>query len=228
MNQLLERDADARMVRTADRPLPGGRMSVDEALLAGAISSAAGVAWLMLATNAIAAAIAAVIVLMYVFIYTPLKRVTTASLFAGAVPGALPPLIGYAAAHGSIAYAAWLPVLLVFFWQYPHFLAISWLYREDYERGGFAMLAVRDKEGGEVARVSVSRSFAMVLASLLPVAIGAAGTLYAATAVICGGIHRPGTAHVHPPRRDYRPPPVSRIAAISSAGPALMVANRLG
>lgn len=186
LNQMLERDADARMHRTLDRPIPAGRMSVDEALYFGVASAVVGTIYLIVATNLAAAALAAATVLLYVAIYTPLKRVTTACLFAGAVPGAIPPLIGFAAAHGSLTYAAWLPALLVFFWQYPHFLAISWLYREDYARGGFAMLAVRDPEGGEVGRQVVGRSLLMVIASLLPAACGACGAAYAWTALASG------------------------------------------
>lgn len=186
LNQYLERVHDARMRRTGDRPLPAGRLAPDEALLFGTMLAIAGMAYLALLSNAVAAALSGVTILLYLAVYTPLKRVTTLCLFAGAIPGAIPPLIGYAAAHGSLTYVAWLPFLMVFFWQFPHFLAISWLYREDYARGGFAMLSVMDPDGRAVARQVISRTLALLVVSLLPAATGMAGSIYAVAAMVLG------------------------------------------
>lgn len=184
LNQLLERDADARMVRTADRPLPTGRITPDEALFFGVAVSIVGAVYLYIAANPLSAAVASVTLVLYVFAYTPLKRVTPLCLTVGAAPGALPPLIGYAAAHGSLTYEAWLVALIVFFWQHPHFLAISWLHREDYARAGFAMVSVSDPDGSITARQVMARSLALLLVALLPAAVGVAGAWYAAAALL--------------------------------------------
>lgn len=184
LNQVWERDLDARMNRTADRPIPAGRMSADEGLYFGTACGAAGTVYLLLTTNPPAAAIAAITLLLYVFVYTPLKTRSTICLPVGAVPGALPPLIGFAAAHGSITYEAWLPVLLVYFWQHPHFLAIAWLYREDYARGGFAIDAVHDADGARTGRQAVGKSIALAVVSLLPTAVGAAGAASGVAALL--------------------------------------------
>lgn len=186
LNQVLERDVDGRMLRTAARPLPAGRVSLDEALYIGVATAVVGALYLLIAVNAVSAALAALTLALYLAVYTPLKRVTELSLPVGAVPGALPPLIGYAAAHGGLTYESLLPAMIVFFWQFPHFLAISWMYRDDYARGGFAMLAVHDPDGRATSRQVLCRTPALVIVSLLPAAIGMAGAWYAVSSLLLG------------------------------------------
>ncbi|WP_254053517.1 heme o synthase [Singulisphaera sp. GP187] len=135
-NQYLERRRDVLMRRTAGRPLPSGRLAPREAALFGALIAFAGVAILVVATNLIAAGVALLTFVLYVCVYTPLKPVTTLNTAVGAIPGALPPVIGWAAATGRLGIEAWALFLIVFLWQFPHFLAIAWIYREDYARGG--------------------------------------------------------------------------------------------
>ena len=148
LNQVFESDYDALMRRTKDRPIPTRRISRDSGLFIGVVSSAVGIVYLSVTTNLLAALLAALTVGTYVFVYTPLKRVTTLNTIVGAVPGALPPVIGWAAARGEAGVESWVSSLRSFFcWQMPHFpVAISWLYREDYRRAGFRMLSSQDTE----------------------------------------------------------------------------------
>ena len=146
LNQYLERDADARMTRTSRRPLPAGRITPSDALAFGLAISAVGLV-VLAGVNLLTLALGAASLLSYVLAYTPLKRVTSLCTIVGAVPGALPPLMGWAAARGSLGPAGWGLFAILFLWQLPHFLAIGWLYREDYARGGFPMLAVTDRDG---------------------------------------------------------------------------------
>ncbi len=178
INQVLEKDRDARMVRTRSRPLPAGRVSPQAATLFGGALAAAGL-WILAArTNRVAAAVAAITWGAYVFLYTPLKARTHLSTVVGAVPGALPPLIGWTAAGGILSGPAYGLFGILFFWQLPHFLAIAWLYREDYARGGFPLLAVTDPTGNAVARQSVTSSLALLTVSLLPALTGQSGLGY--------------------------------------------------
>lgn len=185
-NQLLERDADARMRRTRNRPLPDGRLQSVDATLFGFVLSIAGLLVLAMGTNLTAAAVALVTLLTYAVVYTPLKSRTSFSTVVGAVPGALPPVIGWAAAGGSIDRAALALFAIGFCWQLPHFLAIAWIYREDYERAGFPMLPVLEPDGRSTARQAVAYAAALVPASLAPAALGLAGPLYAAGALVLG------------------------------------------
>ena len=173
LNQYLERDADARMTRTSRRPLPAGRVTPSDALAFGLTISAVGLV-VLAGVNLLTLALGAASLLSYVLAYTPLKRVTSLCTVVGAVPGALPPLMGWAAARGSLGPAGWALFAILFLWQLPHFLAIGWLYREDYARGGFPMLAVRDGDGS-----STGRQAALYATALLPVTL-AAGLLAAA------------------------------------------------
>jgi len=173
LNQYLERDADARMTRTSRRPLPAGRVTPSDALAFGLTISAVGLV-VLAGVNLLTLALGAASLLSYVLVYTPLKRVTSLCTVVGAVPGALPPLMGWAAARGSLGPAGWALFAILFLWQLPHFLAIGWLYREDYARGGFPMLAVRDGDGS-----STGRQAALYATALLPVTL-AAGLLAAA------------------------------------------------
>jgi protoheme IX farnesyltransferase len=187
LNQWLERRSDARMRRTADRPLPAGRLSPREVLAFGLLCGAAGTAYLALALDHwAAAAVAAVTFVWYVGLYTPLKRRTTLNTLVGAVPGALPPLIGWAAARGGLTWEAAPLFLILFLWQVPHFLAIAWIYRDQYARAGLRMLPAVDPTGRATARRMVGWCVALLPASLTPLLAGAVGPVYVAGAALLG------------------------------------------
>ncbi len=186
LNMVLERDADAKMERTRNRPLPAGRMGAAEALAVGVLLSAGGTAWLALGVNLPAAGFAAATLATYLGVYTPLKRRTSLCTLAGAVPGALPTLVGWAAARGTVEPGAVALFLILFFWQLPHFLALAWMYREDYARAGFPMLPVAEPDGASTGRQVVLQTLGLVVVSLLPPAFGVAGEGYAAAALLLG------------------------------------------
>jgi protoheme IX farnesyltransferase len=185
-NQLLERKPDGLMRRTRTRPLPDGRLQPGEAAVFGTALSVAGLLWLALAANVIAAAVALVTLVTYVLVYTPLKRRTPFSTVVGAVPGALPPVIGWAAARGQVDANALALFAIGFCWQLPHFLAIAWIYRADYERAGFPMLPVLEPDGGSTARQALLYAAALLPTSLAPAALGLAGPTYVAGAIALG------------------------------------------
>jgi protoheme IX farnesyltransferase len=185
-NMLLERETDARMLRTRGRPLPAGRLRPLEAGLFGSLLTACGLLELLWFSRPLAAAVAFVTWASYVFLYTPLKRRTSLSTLIGAVPGALPPVIGWAAARNSLEPGAFVLFAILFLWQVPHFLAIAWIYREDYERGGLPMLPVLDPEGRLTGRQAVAHSLALLLVSLGPTAGGMAGQTYMVGALVLG------------------------------------------
>jgi len=185
LNMVLERDLDGRMARTAGRPLPSGRLEPAEAALFGAVITALGLL-LLAGTTPLAALLAALTSASYLLVYTPLKRKTTLNTHIGAVPGALPALIGWAAARGTLDPAAWTLFALVYLWQLPHFLSIAWLYRDDYARGGFRMLPSTDPDGVTTGRQAVLGAAALVPASLLPTLAGLAGAAYFAGALLLG------------------------------------------
>ena len=168
LNQYIERDADALMERTSSRPLPAGRFSPPLARSLGVVLTLAGLVYLVVLVNPLCAAVSAVTTGVYVFFYTPLKRVTSFSLLVGAFAGALPPVIGLTAATGELVSAGWSIFTIQFIWQIPHFLAIAWMYREDYERAGFPMLTGVDKKGSATALQVVGWTLALVHASLMP------------------------------------------------------------
>jgi protoheme IX farnesyltransferase len=178
LNQLRERDADAMMKRTQGRPLPSGRMGPGEALVSGVGMGVAGLFYLWLAVNGIAAVMALIAWLNYVFIYTPLKKKTSLSTLVGAISGALPPVIGWVAVRGALTVEAVALFAILFFWQLPHFLAIAWIYREDYARAGFPMLPVRDPEGIRTGRQIVVYGLALIPVCLMPTLLGLAGGVY--------------------------------------------------
>jgi len=186
LNMLLERDTDARMRRTQARPLPSGRVRPQEALLFGSALSLAGLALLLTLSGPLAAGVALATWASYLFIYTPLKRRTSLSTVVGAVPGALPPVIGWAAAQGRLDPGAFVLFSILFLWQIPHFLAIAWIYRDDYERGGLPMLPVLDRDGRLTGRQAVANSLALLLVSLAPAAAGMAGRVYLVGALLLG------------------------------------------
>ena len=185
LNMLMERRLDARMERTRNRPLPAGRLGGGEAALFGALLSAGGLAWLALGVNLLAMAVSAATIFSYLALYTPLKTKTSLCTFVGAIPGALPPVLGWAAT-GSLEGGALVLFLILFFWQLPHFLALAWMYRDDYARGGFPMLPVLDDTGASTGRQSVLQTLALLVASLLPVMSGMAGDAYRAVALVLG------------------------------------------
>jgi protoheme IX farnesyltransferase len=186
LNHLLERDTDALMLRTRSRPLPAGRLGAAEAAGFGALLSASGVGCLFWRCGPLAAAVASFTWASYLFVYTPLKRRTPLATLVGAVPGALPPVIGWAAASGRLEPGAFILFAILFLWQVPHFLAVSWLYRDDYARAGFPMLPVLDREGAFTARQAVLHSASLLVVSLAPAVAGFAGPAYVAGAFLLG------------------------------------------
>jgi heme o synthase len=181
-----ERDTDGLMRRTRTRPVPDGRLQAAEGLRFGLLLSAIGLVQLALGVNLAAALVAAATLGSYVLLYTPLKRRTWLSTLIGAFPGALPPVIGWAAATGRIDVAALTLFGIVFFWQIPHFLAIAWLYREDYARAGLPLLPVIEPDGRSTGRQALIYAVLLVPVSVSPAATGLAGTAYVAVAVVLG------------------------------------------
>ena len=177
-NQVRERDVDARMRRTARRPLPSGRLSPRAAARFAALISVAGVAYLAVAVNLVTAGLAALTLASYVLLYTPLKRKTTLNTLIGAVPGALPIVGGWTAAGGALGPAVAALFWILFLWQLPHFLALAWIYREDYARGGLAMLSVSDPDGQRTGRMVMLYAMALLPVSLLPTLLGVTGPVY--------------------------------------------------
>jgi heme o synthase len=186
LNQYVERDHDAKMRRTAGRPLPAGHISPRAALLFSSAIAVIGTIYLGLAVNWLTAFLGAFTLTSYIFVYTPLKRISTVCTVVGAIPGAIPPLMGWTAATGALGLGGWILFGILFLWQLPHFMAISWMYREDYGRGGFAMLSVQDSDGRAVGRQAIFYSIALLAVSLLPSLVGMAGIAYAAGASLCG------------------------------------------
>jgi len=186
LNQLLEREYDAKMRRTASRPLPSGRMQPATVAIFGGACSVAGLVYLAVLVNPLTSVIGAVTSISYLFIYTPLKRVTWTNTLVGAIPGALPPLMGWTAARNELGGEGWALFAILAFWQLPHFFAIAWLYREDYAKAGFVMLPNIDPDGSRTAQQSVSNTIALIFASLCPFALGMSGRMYLVAALILG------------------------------------------
>jgi protoheme IX farnesyltransferase len=186
LNQVYERDTDALMRRTRMRPLPDGRVPPAEATIFGLALSAAGLGVLATRTNLAAAALALATLFIYLTVYTPMKRRTPLATLVGAVPGALPPLIGWTASHGTISIGGITLFAIVFLWQIPHFMAIAWLYRDDYGKAGFPMLPVVDPEGRRAGRQAVIYALALVPVSLVPTLVGITGRVYFGIALALG------------------------------------------
>jgi protoheme IX farnesyltransferase len=186
LNQWYEVDSDAKMRRTRQRPLPAGRIKRTHGIAYGLLLSAAGFADLWVGTNLLAAALGLFTLLSYLLLYTPLKQRSTACTTVGAIPGAMPPLIGYAAAGHGIDAGALALFLILFIWQFPHFYAIAWMYREDYARGGVRMLPVIEPDGESTARRIVGASIMLIPISLAPGLIGMTGTFYTIAAIAAG------------------------------------------
>lgn len=186
LNHVVERETDALMVRTAQRPIPAGRLAVSPATIYAVSMSVAGLAVLVLRVNLLTAVLGLAAIVGYVAVYTPLKRVTSLATVIGAFPGAVPPLMGYAAGQGRLDIGGWVLFGILFCWQLPHFLAIAWLCREDYEQAGFPMLTVLDPAGHSTARQMILYCVALIPVSLLPSLLGLAGTAYFVGALVLG------------------------------------------
>jgi len=185
-NQLLEIESDGKMRRTRARPLPAGRIEPRHARVFGFVLSIAGLVELALGVNWLAAGVALATLLTYTVFYTPLKKRSSLSTVVGGIPGALPPMIGWAAVRNNLSLEAWVLFGIVFLWQMPHFLAIAWMYREDYKRAGFPLLPIVDPDGGSTGRQALIYAAALLPLSLAPTALGMAGIVYLAGAALMG------------------------------------------
>jgi len=188
LNQLIELPYDARMRRTARRPLASGRIAPSHTLSFGVVLSVLGLAYLAMSTNALAALLAAVTLLSYLFLYTPLKRITPLCTLVGAIPGAAPPLIGWSAACGHLDSAAWGLFAIVFLWQFPHFMPIAWMYREDYARAGYLVLPSGETRNHFVKWQTVGAAAVLLVVGLLPTISRLSGLVYFGGALGLGGI----------------------------------------
>ncbi len=186
LNQYIERRFDARMRRTARRPLAAGRIPPASALWFGVFLSVAGAVYLAVAVNVLASLLAVITLLSYLFIYTPLKRITPGCTLVGAIPGAMPPLIGWAAANGRLNYQAWALYTILFLWQFPHFMAIAWMYRDDYDRAGYVVLPYGESRFRIVTWQSILPLLALCPMSLALIPARHAGILYSVGALLLG------------------------------------------
>jgi heme o synthase len=188
LNQLIELRYDALMRRTERRPLASGRIASAHALWFGVLLSVVGVVYLAALTNAFASLLAALTLLSYLFLYTPLKRITSLCTLVGAVPGAAPPLIGWAAACGHLDATAWVLFAIVFLWQFPHFMSIAWMYRADYRRAGYLVLPAGDVKGRFVACQCLLPALGLLIVAIVPALRGHSGIVYFAGALVLGGV----------------------------------------
>jgi protoheme IX farnesyltransferase len=178
LNQVYERDTDARMRRTRLRPLPDRRISPTDATVYGLVLATSGLAVLAASTNWVAALLALATLVMYIAVYTPMKRTSQLSTLVGAVPGALPAVIGWAAARGDVSLGGWTLFAIVFLWQIPHFMALAWMYRDDYRAAGFPMLPVVEPDGLRTGRQALQYAIALLPVSIGPTVVGVAGWVY--------------------------------------------------
>jgi protoheme IX farnesyltransferase len=184
LNQLYERQFDARMRRTQGRPLPSGRLEPRSVFRIGCATSVLGLVYLALAVNLPTSLLGGVTLFTYVFVYTPLKRVTWLNTAFGAIPGGLPPLMGWTAAYGKLAIAGWVLFAILALWQIPHFMAIAWIYRDEYAKAGFKMLPVLDPDGQRTGRQAVVHTLVLLPVSLLPFFLKVTGPIYLTGAVV--------------------------------------------
>ncbi len=188
LNQWWESDLDARMKRTASRPIPAGILSPLTVLTFGVVISIGGLAWLSFQVNLLTAFLGALTLGIYVFVYTPLKQKTELNTWVGAIPGALPPLMGWTAATGELGAGGWALFAILFFWQLPHFMAIAWLYRDEYSKAGFQMLSGNDPEGRRSAASAIRNTIALIFVSVMPFLQGISGRIYLSVALVLGGL----------------------------------------
>jgi protoheme IX farnesyltransferase len=186
LNQLLEREYDARMRRTQDRPLPSGRLQPQTVLMVGCVAALLGVVYLARGVNLTTSLVGTLSLVCYLFVYTPLKRVTWLNTLVGAVPGALPPLMGWTAARGELSSEGLALFAIQACWQVPHFMAIAWIYREEYARAGFKMLPVIDPQGRRTGRQALGYALALLLVSFCPFMFHLAGSIYLVSALVLG------------------------------------------
>lgn len=196
VNQILEKDLDKLMKRTANRPLPTGTLNVTEAAVYGVLLAAGGLFVLAYFFNTLTAAIAMLSLVLYGFFYTPLKRISPINVFVGAIPGALPPLIGWVAATGAVSVEAWILFGIQFIWQFPHFWAIAWVLDEDYKKAGFKMLPMEGGKNLNTAFQIMMYTLVLIPLSLLPLQFGMTGTTSALIAVVCGVLFLAQTFHL--------------------------------
>jgi protoheme IX farnesyltransferase len=212
LNQALERTTDALMKRTSDRPLPSGRVPLPIGILLGLGALGLGAWWLLLHTNLLTVSLALLTAFTYVAVYTPLKRVTTMATFIGAFPGAMGPMLGWTAARGRIEWPAVALFAILFVWQFPHFMAIAWMYRDEYARAGIRMLPVVQPDGWSTVVEALFYAVLMIPVSLAPWRLGMAGIVYAAIALVLGIIYLAYTIRFTRILRDI-PPEESRMVA---------------
>jgi heme o synthase len=186
LNQYLEHDADAKMERTKNRPIPSGLIDASIALYMGVIMVIAGCIILFMYVNSFTAFLTLMSAFLYVLVYTPMKRLTWWNTSVGAIPGAMPPLMGWAAAANSLDTGAWILFAVLYIWQHPHFWAIAWMYREDYARGGMKMLPVVDPDGPNMSRQTIGFSLLLIPVSLIPTIIDMSGWIYFIGALVLG------------------------------------------
>jgi len=195
LNQYIERDLDGLMRRTENRPLPSGRLGPWEVLIFGSLLSLAGLAQLSLFVNALTGFLAAATLVSYLFLYTPLKRITPLSTLVGGIPGAIPPMMGWTAVKNEISQEAWILFAILFLWQMPHFFSLAWMYRKDYARAGYKMLTVLDPKGDRTSRQILFYCGALIPTTMIPVLAGYSGfaymicALFLGTAFLLSGIH---------------------------------------
>jgi protoheme IX farnesyltransferase len=187
LNQWSEYRFDAIMLRTRSRPIPAGHLLPSAALIAGTLLAIAGVAYLAVAVNFLSALLAAITVALYIFAYTPLKKISTTNTLVGAIPGAIPPMIGWTAARGTLDAGGWSLFVILFFWQLPHFFALAWMYRADYARAGFRMMSNDDESGARSSSQSVLFCIMLLVVAGLPGYIGLATTIYVPIALALSG-----------------------------------------
>jgi len=186
LNQFIERKHDTLMERTQDRPLPSGRLQPSTVLVLGSAMSILGLIWLAQLVNPLTSLLGGITLASYLFIYTPLKRVTSFNTVVGAIPGAIPPLMGWAAARNEVTPGGWSLFAILFFWQLPHFYSIAWMYREQYKQAGFVMLPSVDPSGQRTGRQAVSNTLGLMTVSLAPILFGVAGFVYLVGAMVLG------------------------------------------
>jgi protoheme IX farnesyltransferase len=188
LNMAFEWEPDSRMRRTENRPIPSGRLSAVQATYFGSALCFAGALHLLLFVNALTSILSVITALLYLFAYTPLKKRTSLCTVVGAIPGAIPPMMGWTAVRNSLDFEAWWLFAILFLWQLPHFLSIAWLYREDYERGGFPMLPVLDKDGRQTSRQIILETLALLCITLLPATLGVFDQIYFVGAFFLGAV----------------------------------------
>jgi protoheme IX farnesyltransferase len=187
LNQWYERESDFKMRRTKTRPIPGGRMLANRALVFGWTLAVVGFLVLWLGVNLLSGMLGLITLISYLFVYTPMKQRSSLSTVVGAIPGAMPPLIGYAAASGELTPQAWVLFAILFVWQFPHFLAIAWMYKDDYSRAGIRMLPVVEPDGKSTSRQIVGYASTLIPVSLFPTLLGMTGKIYVVGALLLGG-----------------------------------------